>query len=612
VAQDFDGSLVAAATVVEPVELPYSADTVGETVDLFDFTLRDGGGGDALSLSVIQIVINVTGTANDTDRDKITWRLNGSDAGNVTGVYNAGADTLTFSGLSISIADGSEETYIINGYFNDNTDLTHGNSVILSIDGDTDLSVGDQGPQMGVTSAVNNSTGTKITDDIPPAVSEITPVLSPGNDSTPDVTLGSNETGNLDVAGSCGSSGEGHFTGNATITLTQPDNSTPLTAGIYSDCTAAITDDAGNVSNVLALSPFTIDLQAPSLVVNSGLSVGQGFTGVPVSLEKLQAEDDFSSPDGVFYIVSSSPAHGTLSMPANFNQADINAGLFTYSHDGSDAPSDSFEFQLSDEAGNSSGPHAFDISVFPVRPEPVTFLFNFAADAPSNAVAEGCIRLGGAAAEVPFHFDLGLAVQPPEVSALSVTVTGASAGNGTFGMHDFSTIAWSSNGGTLDLDSELIGQPTNGQPWGSVVEESGGDFNLFGTTPGAPVGVFWFVLGAVGGTADEMILRSMVRGNSGACDKIFSQSFETNIPPEVPATVVVEPSHPKTIQRLMCLASGSTDPDSEIVAYDYEWFINNVIVPSATTYRLESEFTARGQVVRCEARANDLEGGISQ
>ena len=41
-----DGTLTAAPGVIEPVGLPASADTVGEAVNVFDFTLRDGGGGD--------------------------------------------------------------------------------------------------------------------------------------------------------------------------------------------------------------------------------------------------------------------------------------------------------------------------------------------------------------------------------------------------------------------------------------------------------------------------------------------------------------------------------------------------------------------------------------
>ncbi|MDB2601979.1 hypothetical protein N9Z60_00520 [Gammaproteobacteria bacterium] len=160
---DLDASLTAAAGVAEPVAIPTTVDTVGEALDVFDFTLTDGGTADALALGVSQVVVNVSGTATDAQRSQITWRLNGPDASNVTGSYSAGADILTFSGLSISVADGTSEVYTVNAYFNDNTSLTDNATVILSVDGDTDLTVLGAGTSMAATTAVSNGTGTLIT-----------------------------------------------------------------------------------------------------------------------------------------------------------------------------------------------------------------------------------------------------------------------------------------------------------------------------------------------------------------------------------------------------------------------------------------------------------------
>lgn len=160
---DSDGSLTAAAGVAEPVAIPTTVDTIGEALDVFDFTLTDGGTADALALGVSQVVVNVSGTATDAQRSQITWRLNGPDASNVTGTYSAGADTLTFSGLSISVADGTSEVYTVNAYFNDNTSLTDNATVILSVDGDTDLTVLGTGTSMAATTAVTNGTGTLTT-----------------------------------------------------------------------------------------------------------------------------------------------------------------------------------------------------------------------------------------------------------------------------------------------------------------------------------------------------------------------------------------------------------------------------------------------------------------
>ena len=157
-----DGSLTASGTVSEPVALPTTADSIGEAVNLFDFTITDGGGGDGLALEVSAISIPVSGTSSDAERAKVTWRLNGTNVSNVTGSYDAPNDEIDFTGLSISVADGGSETYTVNGYYNDNTGLTEGTTFILSVDGDTDLTVGGGGTQMGTTSAVNNSTGTTV------------------------------------------------------------------------------------------------------------------------------------------------------------------------------------------------------------------------------------------------------------------------------------------------------------------------------------------------------------------------------------------------------------------------------------------------------------------
>jgi hypothetical protein len=85
------------------------------------------------------------------------------------------------------------------------------------------------------------------------------------------------------------------------------------------------------------------------------------------------------------------------------------------------------------------------------------------------------------------------------ITALSLTVSGASnpAGNGTFGLSDFTggadSFAWSTGGATLDLTKQLVGQPISGTlTWGTC-SIGCGDFNLFGSGF-APVGTGPFTL----------------------------------------------------------------------------------------------------------------------
>jgi len=98
-----------------------------------------------------------------------------------------------------------------------------------------------------------------------------------------------------------------------------------------------------------------------------------------------------------------------------------------------------------------------------------------------------------------------------QITALSLTVSGASnpAGNGTFGLSDFSPgshsneLFWSTNGATLDLTKQLVGQTAAGLPasgWGTCGGGDCGDFNLFGSGT-APSGSNPFTLTTDGRSA---------------------------------------------------------------------------------------------------------------
>ncbi|WP_149980775.1 tandem-95 repeat protein [Pseudoalteromonas rhizosphaerae] len=102
-------------------------------------------------------------------------------------------------------------------------------------------------------------------DTTAPTVAEVTAVITPSNDTTPNYTFSTTETGTLSVGGSCGTSSSTTIssTGNQTITLTATDNSSALSAGTYSDCTITVTDAAGNSNTPITITAFTIDTTAP-------------------------------------------------------------------------------------------------------------------------------------------------------------------------------------------------------------------------------------------------------------------------------------------------------------------------------------------------------------
>ncbi|WP_275545430.1 Ig-like domain-containing protein [Pseudomonas sp. Marseille-Q0931] len=181
-----DGTLTPAPGVSEPVGLPASADTVGEAVNVFDFTLTDGGGGDNVALGVSSLVVHTSGTG---DFSKVTWRLNGDDANNVIGTYSAATNTITFAGLNISVNDGGAETYTINAYYNDTTGLAGGQTYILSIDGDTDVTTTAGTRMQAGQTAVTNGTGTEVIVNAAPTATNLTQTVSYTEDA-PSVALG--------------------------------------------------------------------------------------------------------------------------------------------------------------------------------------------------------------------------------------------------------------------------------------------------------------------------------------------------------------------------------------------------------------------------------------
>jgi hypothetical protein len=138
---------------------------------------------------------------------------------------------------------------------------------------------------------------------------------------------------------------------------------------------------------------------------------------------------------------------------------------------------------------------------------PITFSFSFTG---GSATAVGTITFESTLISNPGTNVITL--PNPAVLALNVTVSGASAGNGTFGIGSFNQVRFETGGATLNLSQQLVGQPTPGGTWGTPTGCCG-DFNLFGATP-APNGEFFFTLVANGGDAEPMTLNSMTSASA--------------------------------------------------------------------------------------------------
>ena len=87
---------------------------------------------------------------------------------------------------------------------------------------------------------IRDSTITSFTVVIPPILSEVTAVITPTIDTTPNYTFSSSKAGTITYGGPCSSSTTVASIGNNTITFNA------LANGTYDNCTITVTDNSGN------------------------------------------------------------------------------------------------------------------------------------------------------------------------------------------------------------------------------------------------------------------------------------------------------------------------------------------------------------------------------
>lgn len=113
-------------------------------------------------------------------------------------------------------------------------------------------------------------------DNIPPELSEVTPVPTPTNDSTPAYTFTSSEAGSIAYGGACASTTKDAVSGSNTLTFDA------LTDGSYSNCTITVTDSVGNPSAALNVNAFTIDTTQPSVTLEQAVGQADPATASPI------------------------------------------------------------------------------------------------------------------------------------------------------------------------------------------------------------------------------------------------------------------------------------------------------------------------------------------
>lgn len=131
---------------------------------------------------------------------------------------------------------------------------------------------------------------------------------------------------------------------------------------------------------VVALSLLLIVWQwvlaAPSLT-NNGININEGSVDNVISNSELSVDDPDNLTAEFTYTVDTAPQHGTLFLGENplsdgsgFTQTEIDTGLLTYDHDGTENFSDNFIFTVISSTGVISSSQSFDITITPQNDAP--------------------------------------------------------------------------------------------------------------------------------------------------------------------------------------------------------------------------------------------------
>ena len=113
-------------------------------------------------------------------------------------------------------------------------------------------------------------------DTTPPVIEEFSGITTPTTDTTPDYTFSSSEAGPITYGGSCATAGSA--TTNAIVGHTLITFNT-LSDGSYINCTITVTDSAGNASNTLTITSFTVNTTVTNVTLDTTLLAHYAFEG---------------------------------------------------------------------------------------------------------------------------------------------------------------------------------------------------------------------------------------------------------------------------------------------------------------------------------------------
>jgi len=219
-------------------------------------TGTDTGGGTETDDTAAPIIEQVTAIESQTSDSTPEYTFRSTKAGSIT--YGDSCDSATI------IAYIGNNTIVFNalsdGYYYDCT--------IKIIDSEGNESNTLTIPPFTVDTTVNDTT--------PPVIEEFSGITTPTTDTTPDYTFSSSEAGHITYGGSCATAGSA--TTNAIVGHTLITFNT-LSDGSYIDCTITVTDSAGNASNTLTITSFTVNTTVTNVTIDPTLLAHYAFEG---------------------------------------------------------------------------------------------------------------------------------------------------------------------------------------------------------------------------------------------------------------------------------------------------------------------------------------------
>lgn len=191
--------------------------------------------------------------------------------------------------------------------------------------------------------------------------------------------------------------------------------------------TYTIKDNAGNTSNPIRvnITVVTNNTGPTGSAVSATVTEGQSTT-----INILQNVTDPNEVDPTTVAIVQQPVDGTI-------QINPNTGVITYTHNGDEAPTDTFTFTVKDRLGTESAPITVNITVTPVNDSPVGTNLNV------NATRDAATT-----------FNLSSNVTDPD-NALDLTsiVFVTNPTHGTLVDNDNGTVTYTNNGNAATTDS---------------------------------------------------------------------------------------------------------------------------------------------------------------